>query len=157
MNTEGEAVVRALAATPIRLKKVSRGATEDTLDARPSAKEWSAREIVNHLRANADVWGSTIRRMVDDDYPTIRYVSPRSVMKNARYSECRFDDALKFFVGERKKLVARLNPLSPEEWLRGASFTGISKRRSQETVLDYARRMAAHEAEHIAQFEALFT
>ena len=148
------AAIRALTFTPARLTKLSRGADESALAARPSADEWSATEIVNHLRANADVWGSSIHRMLDEDHPTLRYASPRGALRKPEYADPPFAEALKLFVAGRRRLVATLRGLPPSGWSRGATFTGTTQR--SQTVLTYAQRIAAHEADHIVQFEALF-
>jgi hypothetical protein len=155
VSADVETLIRALASTPAWLTKLSRGADDDALAIRPSANEWSATEIVAHLRANADTWGSIIQRMVEEDDPTIRYVSPRAVMRKPGYADRGFKEALELFVASRRKLVSNLKALPPEGWSRGAAFTGTTKR--HQTVLDYAQRIADHEAAHIGQFEALFS
>lgn len=154
MKADAEAALHALAATPARLMELSRGVDEKALAARPDPNEWSATEIVSHLRANADVWGATIQRMIDQDNPTIRYVSPRGVMKKPDYAERPFKEGLELFVNERKKLVTTLRALPLAGWSRGATFTATTRRHG--TVLSYAQQMAAHEAAHLVQFEALF-
>jgi DinB family protein len=154
MNGAARTVISALALTPDRLRRLSRGADDDALATRPSAKEWSATEIVAHLRANADVWGSSIQRMLDEDHPTIRYVSPRGVMKRPEYSGRAFTESLKLFVAGRRKLVDTLKALPPEGWSREATFTGTTRRAG--TVMSYAEQIAGHEGVHLLQFEALF-
>jgi hypothetical protein len=134
------------------LRTLSRGASAGALATRPAPGEWSATEILGHLRANAAAWGGTIQRMLDEEQPAIRYVSPRALMKKPEYSGRGFDEALALFAAERRELVARLSALTAEGWARTATFTGTTRR--QATVLDYAERMATHEAEHLAQFEA---
>jgi hypothetical protein len=150
-----QAVLKALGDTPRRLTEITRGSPVDALTRRPSAGEWSAAEIVNHLRANAGVWGSTIARMLAEDDPTIRYVSPRGIMKKPEY-QCGFAEALARFSADRKNLLATLKPLPGSGWSRSATFTGVSAKRSRATVLDYAENIASHEALHIVQVEALF-
>lgn len=151
-----KAALRALSATPARLTELSRRRSAAALAARPSADEWSAIEILAHLRACADVWGSSIQRMIDEDHPTIRYVSPRGVMRKPEYTDRGFKQSLDLFVSARKVLVKTLRVLPPEGWSLGATITARTKGQKS-TVLDHARNIASHEAAHIVQFEALFT
>ena len=156
VDVESKAALRALASISTRLAELSRGRDENVLATRPSAGEWSATEIIAHLRGNADVWGSSIQRMIDDDHPTLRYVSPRGAMKKPEYADRGFTESLDLFLAARRALLKRLKALPLEGWSRGATFTGRTRGR-ESTVLDYARAIAAHEAAHIVQFEALFT
>ena len=139
---------------PAKLKKASKGASERALATPPAKGEWSATELIAHLRACADVWSKSIDRMLDEDEPTIRYVSPRGVMKKPEYWDEPFTSAFKTYTDGRKALVDTLRSLSAAQWKRGAAIKGRS--RAHETVLDYARNIASHEAAHLEQFEALF-
>lgn len=151
-SSDTEVVLNDLASTPVRLKELSRALGAAALAARPAPEEWSATEIVAHLRANADVWGASIQKMIDVDDPTIRYVSPRGVMKKPEYVGRGFEEGLELFSEGRRNLVGMLRSLSPEGWSRRATFTATTRGRDQ-TVMSYARRIADHEAGHIVQFE----
>ncbi len=41
-----------------------------------SEEDWSAKDILAHLRTCADVWGKHIVIMMMQDHPTLRYISP---------------------------------------------------------------------------------
>lgn len=154
MNSDAEEAIRTLALTPIRLTELSRRASPTDLAARPTPNEWSATEIVAHLRANADVWGANISRMLADSHTTIRYVSPRVVLKKPEYADRGFPETLKLFIDGRRELLDRLKALPLQDWSLGATFTGTTK--SYRTVLSFAQAIASHEAIHLIQFEALF-
>ena len=70
-----------LSATPASIAQMTKSLSEERLLRRPDVDAWSAQEIVAHLRACAEVWGRSIDRMVAEDHPTIRYVSPRGWIK----------------------------------------------------------------------------
>jgi hypothetical protein len=148
---EIQLILKALAGTPRQIARVARGRDDRQLHRKPAPDAWSARDIVAHLRACAAVWGRSIDRMLTEDHPTIRYVSPRGWIKKTNYLEQSFDDLLRAFSEERGALLESLRALDPADWSRGATFTGTTLGRSG-TVLSYARRIADHEMHHLDQF-----
>jgi hypothetical protein len=143
-------VLASLADTPKQIARLSRGCTEGQLNRKPAPDAWSAQEIVAHLRACAEVWGRSIERMLTEEHPTIRYVSPRGWIKKTNFLEQRFGDSLHAFSVERKALLAKLRKLETSDWERGATFSGTTLGRNG-TVLGYAARIADHEAGHLDQ------
>ena len=117
---------------------------------RPSGIRRSAQEIVAHLRACAEVWGRSINRMLAEDHPTIRYVSPRGWIRKTNYLQVSFCDTLQAFSQERVVLVRTLSKLTANDWVRGATFTGTTLGRNA-TILSYATRIAEHEVRHLDQ------
>ncbi|MBK6307830.1 MAG: DinB family protein [Gemmatimonadetes bacterium] len=115
-----------------------------------STQLWSVRDIVAHLRACAVVWGRSMERMIGEDHPTIRYVSPRGWIKRSDFLSQDFEILLAAFTAERTALLEALRPLDAPGWRRGAAFTGTSLGK-QATVLSYAQRMADHVVGHIEQ------
>ena len=55
-----ERVLTLLAATPQRIAALTADLTPEELQTRPTPDEWSANEVLAHLRACADVWGNYI-------------------------------------------------------------------------------------------------
>ena len=151
---EVEHSLKMLTATPRQIASMSRGIPEARLYAKPDKEAWSANEILAHLRACADVWGNTIRTMIAQDRPTLRYVSPRTWMRKTNYPEQGFHDSLSAFSQQRKELVATLKALKNADWLRGATFTATTKGRDQ-TIRSYVRRITDHEQVHLEQLQAL--
>ena len=144
------AVLTALSETPKEIVRIARGCSVRQLHRKPRPEAWSAREIVAHLRACAEVWGRSIERMLAEDRPTIRYVSPRGWIKKTDYLEQGFHDSLDDFSGRRVTLVEALSALDARGWSRGATFTATTLGR-EGTVLGYARRIAEHEVQHLDQ------
>lgn len=143
-----------LAETPRRIDLASRDIENVRLHFKPDQKTWSANDILAHLRACADVWGRSISAMLEQDHPTLRYVSPRTWVKKTDYPRLEFRASLLAFTGQRNELLKLLEPLAFEGWSRGASFTDTTPGR-HDTVFSYARRMALHESDHCEQIEAL--
>lgn len=94
-ESEIRLTLTALAATPKQITRITRGRTEHELLRKPAPESWSARDIVAHLRACAEVWGRSIERMLAEDHPTIRYVSPRGWIKSTIYLSQSFHDSLR--------------------------------------------------------------
>jgi uncharacterized damage-inducible protein DinB len=108
-KSEIRAVLTALSEMPDEIARIARGCSDRQLHRKPEAQAWSAQEIVAHLRACAEVWGRSIERMLAEDHPTIRYVSPRGWIKKTDYLQERFQDSLKAFSDRRVRLVAILS------------------------------------------------
>ena len=139
-----------LSETPEKIARIAQGVSEPRLHRRPDVDAWSAQEIVAHLRACAAVWGRSIDRMLAEDHPTIRYVSPRGWIRKTDYLQQTFHANLRRFTEERAALVTTLETLSSGSWTRGATFTGTTLGRAG-TVLSYASRIAEHEVRHLDQ------
>lgn len=139
-----------LASTPRQIARIARGHDDRRLHRQPGAGAWSARDIVAHLRACADVWGRSIERMIKEDRPTIRYVSPRGWIKRTDYLDQDFRGSVHAFSEARTALLAMLRTLDSAGWRRRATFTGTTSGRDA-TVLSYAKRIAEHEVQHLDQ------
>lgn len=145
-----EAVLAALTAYPGRIAEAARRLGEKRLDYKPLSEDWSARENLAHLRACADVWGTGIARMLGEDNPAWRYVSPRGYLHKTNYLTLGFGESFAAFAAQRDELLKTLLALSPSGWSRAATING-----KQETVLAYADRIASHEGLHVEQIEEL--
>jgi hypothetical protein len=153
-STESEihAVLMVLSETPTQIARIARGLSRRQLHRKPDANAWSAQEIVAHLRACADVWGRSIDRMLAEDHPTIRYVSPRSWIRKTDYLQQDFRESLRAFSHRRAILVETLGRLDLTGWSRRATFTATTLGR-EATVLSYATRIADHEVRHVGQLQ----
>lgn len=148
-------VLELLTEAPLRLEKVTSGVQTTRLNLRTDVEPWSVSDILAHLRACSDCWGSSINAMISQDNPTLRYVSPRSWMKKPKYAEQAFYAALKSFTQERQKLIKVLTDLDKASWMRHGTFTGTSPRQRDQTVLSYSERIINHEQPHLEQIESL--
>ena len=142
-----------LETTPRRVTEVSAGITAEHLRTPPSPGEWSAVEILAHIRSCADVRGSAVLRILAEDHPTIRPVSPRIYQRGTDYVELEFAPSLRAFADRRADLLAVLEPLPSEAWGRSARILKDGKE-LEWSVLYYADWIGSHERIHIAQIEA---
>src|SRR5713101_4053520 len=131
-----EQVLTLLAATPLRLAALTADLSPEELQTRPTPDEWSANEVLAHLRACADVWGNCIMAIIAEDAPTLRAVNPTTWIKKTDYLELDFRPSLRSFTTQRADLLAVLSPLPIDVWSRAATVTGVGKV-LERTVLFY--------------------
>ena len=70
-------ILSALAEGPSRIADSTSGLTRAQLHIAPGPGEWSAKDVLAHLRSCADVWGECIATILQKENPTIRAVNPR--------------------------------------------------------------------------------
>jgi hypothetical protein len=140
---------------PRRIKKVIRGVETARLYVRTDEEPWSISDILVHLRACSDVWGATIMNMLATDNPIQAYKSPRAFMNKPKYQDQEFDVALETYTLERKKLINVLTKLDDVGWSRPGTYTGVTPRHRDQTVLSLSKRMINHEQPHLDQIETL--
>ena len=146
-------VLAMLAELPPGLAGLTAGLTPVELKTRPAPDEWSANDVLAHLRACSDMWGGSIARMLSEDHPTISAVNPTTWIGNTDYPERAFRPSLRAYTRQRDELLGILEPLTGG-WARGATFTGAGKP-LERTVLSQAWRIARHERPHLKQIARL--
>ncbi len=145
-----EQILILLAEAPRRIAASTAGKAPDRFHTQPNDDEWSANDVLAHLRACADVWGGSIVTMVREDHPTIRAINPRRWIRDTDYLDRAFRPSLRAYARQRIELLELLEMLPPEEWARGGTFTGAGKP-LQRTVLSEADAIAHHERSHVKQ------
>lgn len=145
-----EQILSILRDTPERLRGLTSNLTEARLRAAPEPGQWSVTEIAAHLRSCADVWGEAIETIAATDHPTIRAVSPTTWVESTDYRELAFVSSLQAFRQQRDQLLALLEQLPDQSWLRSATVVG-GGRPLELTVHSYADRLARHERTHWRQ------
>ena len=143
-----EQTLTVLAATPALIAEITEGLSRAQLVTPPAPGEWSARDVLAHLRACADMWGKYIVVILSEDHPTFKAVNPTTWIKKTDYLAQEFQPSLRAFARQRDDLLAVLEPLPRAGWSRSATVTGAGKV-LELTVLFYAQRLARHERPHI--------
>ena len=149
-----ERVLTLLRETPTRIAELTTDLAPEALQMKPASDEWSANEVLAHLRSCADVWGNCIMRIIAQDRPTWRAVNPRTWIKKTNYHELEFRPSLGAFATQRANLLAVLEHLPSVDWERSATVTGAG-RVLEPTVLSYGERLLVHERSHIRQIERI--
>lgn len=143
-----------LEGTPTWIANMTVGLAPAQLRWSPGPGEWSARDVLAHLRACSDMWGRYIVKILDEDHPTYKAISPRTWIKKTDFLEQEFLPSLEAFTIQRARLLAVLKPLPPEAWSRTALVKGAGKPRER-SVRTYAQWLANHERSHFNQFERI--
>ena len=143
-------VLDHLRSTPQRLRELTSGVPPELLRTSPAPDEWSANDVLAHLRACSDKWGEAATRIVEEEHPTIRGTNPRIWITKTNYLDLEFAPSLRAFVRRRKVLLAVLDPLRPRDWQRTGALVGAGKP-TVLTVHTYAERLARHERAHVKQ------
>jgi hypothetical protein len=149
-----EQVLTLLAETPSLLEALTVDLAPAQLCTAPNHDEWSANDVLAHLRACADVWGGCIATILSEDRPTLRAINPRTWIKQTDYPELDFRPSLRAFAAQRADLLGVLGSLPDEDWQRAATVTGAG-RVLERSVLFYARWLAEHERPHMKQIERI--
>jgi hypothetical protein len=96
-----EQVLTLLAATPRRIAALTADLAPARLQTAPYDDEWSANDVLAHLRACADVRGGPIFAIIAEDTPTVRAVDPRTWIKETNYPDLEFQRSLRAFTSQR--------------------------------------------------------
>jgi hypothetical protein len=150
-----EEILSILAATPPRLAALSAGLPAALLHTPPEAGAWSANDNLAHIRACNVVWGSRMLVILTQDGPVFKGIDPRSWIKKTDYLQQEFQPALRAFTTERAELLAVLEALPPEDWLRTGTLIDMVGKRLEQTALGYADALARHERSHLKQIECI--
>lgn len=149
-------ILSILSGTPPRIAALTGDLPPAQLLTPTEPGEWSARDVLAHLRSCGDVWGDYIMRILAEDRPAIKAVSPRTWIKKTDYLEQEFQPTFQAYAARRADLLAVLEPLPASGWSRAARVSAVG-RVYERTVLDYAERMARHEQGHIRQIEGIIS
>jgi hypothetical protein len=153
-----EEIMAILPETPRRIKELAADLTPGQLRAAPDVDAWSVNDVLAHLRACHDVLGGSVLRILGEDHPTWKGMSPRAWLRKTDYRDWEFAPAFGVFTTQRAELLAALEPLPPEDWERTATVTGMIGETYQRSARYFADWMAGHERthwKHIAQIVAL--
>ena len=114
--------------------------------------EWTATDILAHLRCCSDARGDFIPLILAERRPTLRAIDPRSLLEQVDYRELEFRASLRTYTRQRGRLVALLKKLPRASWSCTAMVTGGGPARER-TVLFYAQWLARHEPAHVKHIE----
>jgi hypothetical protein len=148
-------IMAILPATVPRLRTLTDGLSPDQLRAPPEPDSWSVNDVLAHLRACNDVLGGAARRIIAEDHPSWRAMSPRTWQRKSGYHAWDFRDAFAAFAEGREALLEVLAPLSDEAWQRTASVTVPPGKVYERSVQYYGDWLAEHERGHVAGLPAI--
>jgi hypothetical protein len=142
-------IMAILPETSRRIAALTEGLTPSQLHASPEPDAWSVNDVLAHLRACHDVLGGNTLRILREDTPTWKGMSPRAWMKKTDYQEWAFEPAFEAFKKQRAELLGVLEePLLPQDWARTAKVIGMLGETYEYSALYYADWLAGHERAH---------
>jgi hypothetical protein len=144
-----EEIMAILPETPGRIAELTEGLTRAQLHTSPESDAWSVNDVLAHLRACHDVLGGYTLRILAEDDPTWKGISPRAWLKKTDYRDWEFARAFEAYGKQRAALLAVLEPLSPDQWERTASVIGMIGETYDRSARYYADWMAGHERAHL--------
>lgn len=144
-----------LAEHPKRIGTATKGVASRRLRAERILGEWSAVDILAHLRACADARGDIIPEILSGERRSLRAIDPRKLIERTNYRELDFATSFRAFARQRARLVRLLRSLPREAWSRSATFTGFGTPRER-SVHFYAQWIVRHERAHVRHIERGF-
>jgi DinB superfamily len=147
-------ILELLRTNPERIAELTTGLTAAQLQTRPEPEEWSAAELLAHLRSCATLWGEYIAAIIAEDGTTFRVVNPATWIEQTDYMREKFALAWRHYQDQRTQLLTMLSDLPEATWAHTATITGAGAP-LRKTILDYARRLATHERAHLRQFRKI--
>lgn len=100
-----EQILTMLGDTPTRIPGLTAGLSAAQLLAPPETGKWSERDVLGHLRACSDMWGKYIVLTLDEDWPTIKAVNPRTWIKQTNYRRQEFKPSLQAYTTQHAALL----------------------------------------------------
>ena len=138
--------------TPRRIVTLTDGLSDTRLRTAPAPDAWSVSDILAHLRASHDVLGGNILRIMAEDGPAWKRLSPRAWMKKTDYPAWEFERALAAFRAQREALLAVLDQLPATAWQRTATVAEFGST-VERSALFFGDWLASHEQVHLLQIE----
>jgi hypothetical protein len=137
-----DATMEILRTTVPRLGELTRGVSQKRLSA-VTDYGWSVNDQLAHLRACHDVLGGNMLRIVREDHPAWKGMSPAAWQRQTDYFEWKFRPAFEVFTAQRVDLLEVLEPLPPAGWGRTATVSAPPGKVYQYSTLYYGDWMAA--------------
>lgn len=117
----------------------------------PAATEWSAKEVLCHLRDADKIYVQRIQKMLQEDEPVLRAFTPESLAKENNYQEQNWQNVFREFMAARQELIGTFQQLRPSQWYRA----GIHQELGRINMYDIAQTITDHTRLHLEQIQKL--
>jgi uncharacterized damage-inducible protein DinB len=128
---------------------VVKNVSDAQLTKRPDPKNWSAKEVVCHVRDIEESFMMRFLSIMAMDDPKFLPVEPDRWAVDRQYQRNDVQEALAAFKTRREETLRFLRGLKPEQWERG----GIHATRGRMTLKDFVELMAWHDDNHLDQLK----
>jgi hypothetical protein len=129
------------------------GRDEAALRRRPSAEEWSAKEIAHHLRDAARIYHERLLLTASTDRPLLVAYDEAALARESNYQELDTARILPELRRWRGETVALTTGLPPEAWDRIAIHEEIGEM----SLVQLAAHMIEHESDHLRGLRRLLS
>ena len=129
--------------------KAITGVSDTVLSRRPDGTNWSAREVVCHIRDIEESFMARFQAIMLMDEPKFLPVEPDRWAEERQYQRNDITDALAAFRMRRDESLKFLRGLKVEQWERG----GIHATRGHMSIKDFVGLMAWHDDNHLDQLK----
>jgi hypothetical protein len=150
-SMDRQAIISAIRAAPDEVQAICRDLSDDQLRQRPIEDSgeagWSLIELICHLRDSAEEDGTRIRRLVEEDNPTLVPFDQEEWARDRNYQG---DDIRRALIAMRAMhtgLAYQLENLTEEDWAR----PGLHPEFGPRTVTTQAEQTAEHGQGHVEQ------
>ena len=126
-----------------------RGKDDAAVSKRPDAKNWSAKEVICHLRDTEESFMARFDVIMAMDDPKLIGVNPDRWAQERQYLRNDVMDALAAFRKRREETLAFFRGLKADHWKRG----GIHATRGRMTLDDFLALIAWHDDNHLDQLK----
>ena len=145
------AVIDALRRAPEVVVPLVREVPSSILKRRPAPRRWSAHEHACHLAHVHALFFDRLDYMLSQPAPVIQPYLPGDQDPDDFLLSLELDASLDRFVADRRRLVARLQSLSPSDWARTADHAEYRLY----SVFIMFRHLALHDFLHAYRIEEL--
>lgn len=149
-----EEILTMLVEAPGRINELTQGLEPAQFHSSPEPDGWSINEVLAHLRSCSDMWGQAIETIGTQDRPVFKAINPRTWIKQTDYLVQDFQTSFPAYRAQRSALLAYLESLGLEAWLRSATVK-VAGKPLERTIYYYAQWLATHERSHIKQISGI--
>lgn len=128
---------------------VVKNVSDAQLTKRPDPTNWSAKEVLCHVRDIEESFMMRFLSLMAMDDPKFLPVEPERWAVDRQYQRNDVQEALAAFKTRREETLRFLRSLKPEQWERG----GIHATRGRMTLKDFVELMAWHDDNHLDQLK----
>jgi hypothetical protein len=143
--------LKVQAATPIRIERLIKNSSRQTLQRRPAPGKWSVAEIIAHLADDELVGAYRIRKILESPGGSIQAFDQDIWAITGKYARRDPNASLELFRTLRAANLALLKLLDPADWKRH----GVHAERGVESIENIAEHLACHDLNHLKQIEGI--
>jgi len=125
------------------------GVSEAVLCRRPDAQNWSAKEIICHVRDTEEYFLSRFQMVLSFEEPKFSPADAGRWAVERQYLRNDAGEALTAFRQRRRETLTFVRGIKPDQWER----TCLHAIRGRMTLRDYLNLLAGHDKNHLEQLK----